>query len=441
MPDQAMLLIYAARTSSRSKYIFRLYFREIFRINFRLCNDAAEFIAYKGPKFSYGGHPLGEELFFYAAGLLYESGITVQELSFIQHRDLPCFYPAKRKSALPFDPFAAGFFLVSRYEEYLPHIKDVHGRFSSIQSLASLNGFLRKPMVNIWAGWIREILQEHFPALKFPESEFKFIPTIDIDNAWAYKHKGFIRIGGGLISDLMKLDFRRMKERLACVFNRQDDPYDTYEYQEELIHRFQLEPIYFILMGDYALFDKNVPYQNKHFQSLIKFLDDFGEVGIHPSYASNEEPRKLKSEINRLSQILHREVVHSRQHFLKLNLPHTYQRLLEYDITDDYTMGYPDQPGFRASICTPFFYYDLDLEFETSLRLHPFCLMDGTLKDYMKIEPDEAYPIIRNLLAEVKSVKGEFISIWHNESFAENDRWKGWREVYEYLLVNATAHE
>jgi hypothetical protein len=437
MPDKVELLVYAPRVSSRSKYIFRLYFSHILRIKHRLTNDIAEFNAYKGPRFSYAGHPVGDELFFYASGLLFESGITVQELNFMNHRGLPCFYSAKRKSALPFDPFAAAFFLVSRYEEYLPHIKDQHGRFSSAQSVAALNGFLRKPLVNIWAGWIREILEERFPTLKFTDKPYKFTPTIDIDNAWAYKRKGFIRIGGGILADLINLDFNRLKERIACLILRRDDPYDTYDYQVELIKKYQLEPIYFILMGDYAAFDKNVPHQNKHFQSLIKFLADFGTVGIHPSYASNDYPEKLKSEISRLSGILHREIHCSRQHFLRLNLPHSYQRLLEYDITDDYTMGYPDQPGFRASICTPFFFYDLDLEFETSLKVHPFCLMDGTLKDYMKLEPHETFALMTELVSEVKAVHGEFIAIWHNESFAENERWKGWRAVFEYLLKEA----
>jgi hypothetical protein len=206
-----------------------------------------------------------------------------------------------------------------------------------------------------------------------------------------------------------------------------------------LIQRHQLSPIFFILLGDYATFDKSVPHQNKHMQSLIKYLGDFGEVGIHPSYASNEQADKLPKEIARLSYILHQEIHLSRQHFLRLNVPDTYQRLLECDITDDYTMGYPDQPGFRASICSPYFFYDLDLEIETALRLHPFAIMDGTLRDYMNISPEQAAAIINPLIEEVKKVKGEFITVWHNESFAENERWKGWRNVYEEMIEKALA--
>jgi hypothetical protein len=269
------------------------------------------------------------------------------------------------------------------------------------------------------------------------ERHYSFRPTIDIDNAWAFRHKGFIRIGGGMLADLVHFNFESFLQRFKAVFHLANDPYDTYEYQIELIERYQLKPIFFILLGDYATFDKNVPHQNKHMQSLIKYLGDFGDVGIHPSYASNNQPQKLPNEIARLAYILHQEIHLSRQHFLRLSLPETYQRLIENDITDDYTMGYPDQPGFRAGICFPYFFYDLDLEIETALRLHPFAIMDGTLRDYMNISPDQAAGIINPLIEEVKNVKGEFISVWHNESFAENSRWKGWKKVYEDMIVKA----
>lgn len=432
-----MLLIYTHRITSRSKYVFKLIFGDILRTKYELTADTGRFRRYSGPKFSYAKHPLENELFFHATGLLFETGIVVQEHSFFSWKDTTVFYPVLKNSALPFDPFAASFFLASRYEEYLPHIKDMHGRFESSQSIAFQNGFLNKAVINRWADELRKLLLEHFPQLHFQKQAYRFIPTIDIDNAWAYKRKGFIRVGGGLVTDLVNLNFRRLNERLRVLFRLIDDPYDTYDYQIELIDRYELTPIYFFLLGDYASYDKNVPYQNKHFQSLIKFLADFGEVGIHPSYVSNEKPHKLEKEISRLSHILHREIRSSRQHFLRLNLPDTYQRLIEMDITDDYTMGYPDQPGFRASLCTPFFFYDLDLEIETSLRVHPFVIMDGTLRDYMHIAPEDTAAVIAPLVKEVKALGGEFISIWHNESFAENERWKGWRNVYENLIQTA----
>jgi hypothetical protein len=111
--------------------------------------------------------------------------------------------------------------------------------------------------------------------------------------------------------------------------------------------------------------------------------------------------------------------------------------LIENDILDDYTMGYASQPGFRASICTPYYFYDLDVERETPLRINPFAVMDGTLKDYMDLTPADAFEIIDNLITEVKKVNGVFISLWHNESLSDKLRWKGWRNLYEKLLEKA----
>ena len=326
---------------------------------------------------------------------------------------------------------------MSRYEEYLPHIKDKHGRFAAHQSLAYQNGFLDIPVINIWAAEILQLLESKFGKLARKAAKYQFIPTIDIDNAWAYQHKGFIRAGAGLFTDLTNFKFKHFLQRLSVLFRFKQDPYDTYDYQVELIEKYKLKTIFFFLLGDFATFDRNVPYQNKHMQSLIKYIADIGEIGIHPSYASNSNSKKLQEEVHRLSGILHQEIHHSRQHFLKLNLPQTYHRLIECDITDDFTMGYAELPGFRASIASPFFFYDLDLEIETSLKIHPFAIMDGTLKDYMKIAPEKAAEIIDPLIEMVKAVNGTFISVWHNESFAENERWKGWKKVYEDLIEKA----
>lgn len=428
------LLIYTPRITSRNRYIFRLIFADILNIPFSLTTQVDFFKTHKGPRFSYAKHGIDDEPFFYASELLFESGIVVQELNFIQFKGIKAFYPTLRSSALPFDPFAASFFMTSRYEEYLPHLKDAHGRFKPKQSVAYLNGFLDKAVVNRWAISILEVLENRFGKIDRKERSFRFIPTVDIDNAWAYKHKGFIRATAGAVGDLLDTNLKRLKERIQVLSLRKPDPYDTYDYMLNLFEENNLHPIFFILLGEYGPYDKNIPHQNKHLHSLIKLLADYGQVGIHPSYASNDKPELLHDEINRLSSIIHQEIHLSRQHFLRLNLPLTYQRLIESDITDDYTMGYADFVGFRAGMCTPFFFYDLDLEIETSLRLHPFAIMEGTLKDYMQVNPKKAKEIVKPIIEEIKKHNGDFVLIWHNESFSENDRWKGWRSLFEYII-------
>ena len=166
----------------------------------------------------------------------------------------------------------------------------------------------------------------------------------------------------------------------------------------------------------------------RKFHILIKSLGDYSEIGIHPSYAAANDLKKLSEETARLSRILNKEITKSRQHFIKLKLPFSYHNLINMDIQEDYSMGFPDQPGFRAGVCTPFNFYDLELENPTPLIIHPFTVMDGSLKDYLKLNNKDSLSLLLQLVDEVKAVGGEFISLWHNESLGGEGRWKGWKE-------------
>ena len=74
----------------------------------------------------------------------------------------------------------------------------------------------------------------------------------------------------------------------------------------------------------------------------------------------------MKKEKNRLEGITNMQTKRSRQHYLRFSLPETYQQLIDLEIEEDYSMGYASHVGFRASTCTPFYFYDLDFEIQTS---------------------------------------------------------------------------
>lgn len=426
-----MLLIYIQKITHRNKYTFNLIFKDILGIDWKPTTDPTEFKNYHGPRISYTTQPIGDELFFQSAKLLFDTGIKEQEFTVFEYRESKVFFAAGKSSAFPFDPFAAAFYLVSRYEEYLPHIRDEYDRFDAKVSLAYQHKFLTKPVVNTWAGWIRDIIRDRYPELDFPEQHYRYVSTIDIDNAYAYKEKGLMRTIGGYLRSLLQMDFKEIGIRTRVLLGTQKDPYDTYDHLLDIQKKYKLKPIYFFLLGDYGVNDKNLPVDNKKFHSLIKRIGDYADIGIHPSFGSNEDPARLKTEINRLSKILHRDITKSRQHFLKLRLPGTYRNLIDLDITDDYTMGYASAVGFRAGICTPFNFYDLDLELETKLKVHPFAVMEATLKYYMKVSPGEAINYIAPLIEEVRAVNGTFISLWHNETLCDEKQWAGWRSLYE----------
>src|ERR1035437_426566 len=433
-----MLLIYTPVINNRINYIFKLILGRILGVEYSVTAQYDEWLAYDGPRFCYAPQYEGDELFFAQPSLLLNTGTKKLHIDPVMFEGIKAFFPVTHpKSLFPFDPFAASFYLVSRYEEYLPLIRDIHGRFPASESLALRYGFLQKPVINIWAARIAQLLQERFPELKFSKRHFNMIPTIDIDAAYSIKNKGFVRMMGGLIKSLYSKDNEGVKKRFRVLMGMEKDPFDSFEFQLEIQKKYNFRPIYFVLMADYGTYDKSIPFQNKPFRDIVKLLADYADVGIHTSYVSNDEPELLKTEVQRLSELLNREIQRSRQHFLRLEIPATYHNLLSLDIYNDYTMGYASQPGFRAGICDPFPFYDLDMEIETPLIIHPFMVMDGTLADYLRLSPDEAYEYIRQLIDEVKAVDGTFMSLWHNESLGGQGKWEGWPEIYENMIKYA----
>ncbi|MGI8893370.1 MAG: polysaccharide deacetylase family protein [Bacteroidia bacterium] len=435
-----MLLVYTPSITSRLKYIFNLVINQLAGIDFTFTASKEDFINSTNPKINYSHHSFGDELFFEASGLLEEKGIVDKsiDIEVFPWEDSIGFFKTKQPSALPFDVFSAAFYLVSRYEEYLPHIKDTHSRFTPNQSLAFNNNFLQKPVVNIWAKKIKTLIKNKFPEITSREHRYKFVSTVDIDNAFAYVEKGGLRTAGALARSLFFLNFSEFIERVKVISGIQDDPYDTYQFMLDLHKNYNIETIYFFLVGEYGENDKNVSIKSNRLQTLIKTLADYGKVGIHPSYGSSKDPVKLRRELNSLSKILKRDVTKSRQHFLRLNLPTTYRLLIDLDITEDYTMGYANDVGFRASICSPFRFYDLDMENETTLTIYPFAVMDATLLYYLKIKNTEAINYIKPLVDEVKAVNGIFISLWHNESLSDKFPWTNWKHVYEEMVEYAS---
>lgn len=428
------LLIYIEKESSRATYAFKIIFKIILGIPYRITSNKEEFITSDQPKINYSQQAIANELFIRAHSLLYATGTDHQIIHVFEHDSCKVFFKTNSDSALPFDIFAAAFYLVSRYEEYQPTKSDRCNRFSANQSIAYKNNFLDEPVVNIWAEMLGNILKNKFPDIVLPERKFRYISTIDVDNAWAFLNKSFFRGFASTLRSLIKLDFSYITARFNVVSGRKKDPYDTYDYLEQIHNKYGTEPIYFFLLGSYNRYDKNIAPENIQYKNLIRNISKKYSVGIHPSYASNKNPDILKKEVDILQSVIDADVIKSRQHFLQLKLPETYRNLISLGIKEDYTMGYASQPGFRAGICTPFPFYDLQKEEETELMIFPFQVMETTYKEYLNMQPNETINEIIDSIKKVKKVNGTFISLWHNESVGNQLNWKGWRMVYEKML-------
>lgn len=396
-------------------------------MEYKITNDPAVFTASNGARINYSDADFEHSLRILPHSVLFDHGIRDYHLEVIAHKQFDKLFFKGGTGPIPFDLFGASFWLISRYEEYLPHKTDANNRFHYSSSLAYQYDFLEKPLVNLWLTQLKSALVALYPEIEFTERPYNFLSSIDIDSVYKYKHKGFVRTLAGFLSDK---SLAKMKERLSIILNRAKDPFDCYDYLIDTHKQTNTSAIYFFLLGDYGPNDKNHSASDLRFQSLIKHLGDYSSVGIHPSFGSNSNFRQLKVEISRLSNITHRIIYMSRQHFSMLKFPKTYQNLLEAGIFADYSMGYTNYNGFRASYCFPFKWYSLDIEAASALTIHPFCISENTLLHHSPLKHKSMLELADPIVKEVKKCGGELISIFHNDNYTDEVK-KFYRQFIE----------
>lgn len=435
-----MLLIHVPRLTNRLGYTLNVIFHYILKTDFEITVDIDTFKQHEGPKLCYGKQDLGESLFLRSCDLLFQTTVVEQQPRCFEYEGTAALFPVYNQSSIfPFDLLAASFFCLSRYEEYLPHFSDMHGRFPATESLAYKEHFLDKAVVDRWALMLAAKISSRYPEQHFVTRTFDIENTIDIDAAYCYKHKGLLRTLVGVGRDLFSRDRKGdVRKRFGVLLKKKKDPFDNFDYILDVHSRFSgMRLMFFPLMADYNVYDKPISYQNNEFRRLLQHLCDYAKMGLHASYASHDDHRLVEKESERLSDVLHRRTVRNRYHFLRLTLPSSFNALIENNILHDYTMGYADEPGFRAGTGTPYPFFDLESDSETALTIHPFVAMDSTFYYYKKSTIESAEEKYRQLAEEAKSVGCTLSLLWHNQSLCEDFGWHGWRGLYERTLEYA----
>jgi len=439
--ESGKILVFVNQVTSRVEFTFEFIFQTILGVDVEFTTKEDDYIRSETPKLNYSSSNFSSGLFLKAHPILFEKSIDEQQIDEAKYNDLRLFFSTSDDSILPFDPFASAFYLLTRYEEYLSEKSDEHERFTDSENILVRLGLHQKPIIDQMAYWLEEKISEQFPEFVRRKRNFQFITTIDIDNAWAFKNKSLLIWAGALLKEAIQGHFADFKLRLSVALGFRKDPYDTYKYIVETYKGLLNHVLFFFLIGDRNKYDKNISHKNQIFRQLIINLASVCEIGIHPSYASNIKPWLFETEKDRLEEIIQKPVTKSRQHFLKLKFPKTYQKLLKLDITDDYTLGYASLIGFRAGTCTSFPFFDLTTNKATKLMIHPFQVMDVSLKNYLHLSPEEALLKTEEIMLEVKKVNGTFISLWHNESLKDSGNWLGWRIVFEQVLKTGLKYE
>ncbi|NQX76777.1 polysaccharide deacetylase family protein [Gilvibacter sp.] len=428
------LLIYSPKNTPRLTYVFKHICTRLLGMPIAFTTEIPVFVAHGGPKIWYGPSGQGNNTFYIKSReLLFQQGITDIEIRVRPWEQTVGFFATSPDSSLPFDIFAASFYLLSRYEEYLPHVKDAMGRYPAAESLAATSNFLNQAVVDIWAHKFLEALRETYPEIKYQLPEFEIQNLIDVPQAFEYKSKGFLRSFFGYFSDLFRFRFRAIAHRTRVLLLLSKDPHNTFDWLAEVGKEHQVNYRCFFQVGDYSRDDYNISHHKKAYRRLIKSAADYAPVGLRISHRALTDLKQLKEEKRRLEAITNRPVACSINASGVLNIPDILRALVDLEVDENYSMGYSDTPGFRAGTSRPFYFYDLDFEVQTPLRLVPYSIAQTALEN---LTTEEIETLVKEYKSGLMNVGGSLVMLMRNDTFALSFDNRFWRTLYTQHLTH-----
>ena len=308
------------------------------------------------------------------------------------------------------------FFFISRAEEVINKQRDEHGRFAAAYSVLGERNRLMVPTLDEYARLVMKAVGQPLP----PSGFAHIYLTHDIDTIAHYRH---LR---GALGGLWRGEWRQVLRSWRDI---EYDPAYTFPWLVEQDSRVPLaEKIYFVKHSfgkgyDYPQYNHHSPDAHR----LRKFLEwNKVTIGWHSSYygvGSIEQRSKRRDELS----------VH-RSHYLNCSIENM-RKLVALGITDDYTMGFADQAGFRLQTSRAVLWIDPERMQLTELVLHPLIIMDVTLssKNYMALDQVEATYVCQQLIDKVRMHNGDLCLLWHNTSINQTDYHKS---LYPELLLS-----
>jgi hypothetical protein len=419
------LTLYTHQDSTRLRYVVHLLERyasiqvTVTTSRYELPTDASEAVLIYSPE-----SIEGFALHIVPHGLLEQSGIASVVIQDVDWKGFPVLFPTP--GTLPADVFAALFYVVSRYEEYLPTPPDSYGRFDYQQSWMQRSGVLQVPIAHVWMTLLGQTIQQFYPRYSFTVPAFRLAWSFDIDMGWMYQHKPW----------WLRLWYLLQSEGRRVLRGKQNDPADIYAWLDSLHQQHHVNPTYFFHVGrQRGRYDKQVLPDVPAMQSLVRNHGLRYPLGWHPSWRSGDDRQVWEAEKEGFEQLTGKPVQHSRQHYIRMQLPRTYRQLLDAGILHDHSMGYGSTQGFRAGMAMEFPWYDVERDQLTKLLLHPFCFMDANSIFEHRESAEVAEQRFRALTAACVQYGGTMSSVWHNIFLADTSTYSYWRHLYQQLLT------
>ena len=415
-----MILIYCNKTSPRIEYIFNHIFNLILNKKFSITNSRSEFIDFNGYKFSYANAPISEELFFQSNGLLEERGLENHEVKIFVWDNLKCFFRVGQKSAIPFDIFSAIFFLLSRYEEYMPHSRNKYTQFSHVESVAYKENFLEMPLIDIWIEKLVSILKNKIK-LKCKIDSSNKTETMIITSLLPYKYINKYPFESFMIwiKNFIKLNLWEVIEHLLVLLRIKIDPWEIDNKIKQILLTSKTKVLLFFSFSSESFFRDETPKTNENFKKYIKQVHDNFLIGLLPSNNALKEPKTFEMESLNISRLVHIRIDKVLLQAGLRKISEDYKSYISLGYVNDFSMGYTDAFGYRASTCSSFFFYDLSNETKTKLLVTPYVAHHRLID---KISLTEVIDKIQKFKKIARKFSGSFSIILSNEIFENSVR-------------------
>lgn len=428
--------VHLERPSPRAHYAVRTMLEGMLGWKVSWVDNAHELATAEGPRLCYGPKGVEGALHIVPAGLLNDEGVRKLEPELIELEGLPMIFPVQG-GHLPFDPFSAAFFHLTRYEELSGFPCDALGRPLAGSMHAYRHSYLQRPVVDEWALLLARTWLLLDPSVPAPQRSYGLVNTIDLDNGFKYLGRPLWRSLGSMARDVFRGAWSELPARIMVLAGLRSDPFDIYEELRPHLSEGAARTVFFVLTAPRGPMDHAVPVEYKAYSQRLRSLATWAEVGLHPSYISSEEAQLTAKEKERLSSVLGKPVILSRQHFLRFKLPGSYRELEKLGMGEEHSMGTHEQLGFRAGTCTPYPWFDVLKDRPTELIVHPFAVMDNTLRHKLHLTPEQAVAAAAELIRQVRSVNGTFIGLWHESFLSHSAEDAPWRKAILQIIQMA----
>ncbi len=353
-------------------------------------------------------------------------------------RNKRCITHTEHAVHIHFDPVAAAFFMLSRYEEYRSTAKDKYGRFPASKSVASIQGFLDQPIVDEYALILRSWMKYLSPGWEPELHTGKIMLSHDID---------FIRTLPNMRKAARLIWKKRKSSSLLTSVqdvirhwnNERKDPGASNYFKAvkmicDLSNKTGLESTFFFKASTPTFYDSGYNIRHPALKPLFQTIKNNGfSIGLHPSFHSFLNRKIMKREKIALESAIGQEVTECRQHYLRFKVPDTWKAQTRAGFLIDNSMAYAEIVGFRCGTCHPYHPFDIQTQSVLEITERPLIVMDSSLNDYMNLSLDQARNHIVGLAQRCVNVEGEFTLLWHNTSFF--GQWSSWGNVYKSVLI------